>query len=73
MKACCENAPAGPTSLRINFCECILVAVAWVRRVYVEEELPRILGDRAVPSVRWPRADRDDGAHDARRLGGALA
>ena len=27
MKACCGCACAGPTPLRINFCECILVAV----------------------------------------------
>ena len=28
MKVCCGNAGVGPIPLRINFCECILVAVA---------------------------------------------
>ena len=28
MKACCGNARAGPILMRINFCECILMAVA---------------------------------------------
>ena len=45
---------------------------SWDRRGYVEQPAPRFLGDRAAPSVLWSRADRDDGAHDHRRLGGHL-
>ena len=32
MKACCGDGRAGPIPLRINFCECVLVAVASLGR-----------------------------------------
>ena len=45
---------------------------AWDKRDHVEEQAPRFPRVRAAPSVPWPRADRDDGVHDPRRLGGHL-